>query len=252
MRILVTFAVDAEFAPWRKIRQFERLEADGCSVFSTTIDGLRLDVLLTGIGGKKAWVEATKIVWNGDTEICISSGLAGGLRDEHRPEEVFVARNVHAPSWKTVVRSAEELVDIAATSGAKVVGDLYSSDHVIVLSSDKRELGKVADAVDMESGDVLCEAAAFGAKVVAVRAISDSVEEDLPLDFNRVTTDAGDVSMPRILGEVAQSPGSIPALIRFGRQSRKAAEKLALVLDRIVMQLAAIHQASDRAKAFTV
>jgi adenosylhomocysteine nucleosidase len=251
MRVLVTFAVDAEFAPWRKLRQFDRMEADGCPAFSTTIDGMRLDVLLTGIGGRKAWIKATKIIWNGDTEICISSGLAGGLREEHRPEEVFVARNVHPSSWKTVVHSAADLVDIAAISGAKIVGDLYSADRVVLLSSDKRELGKVADAVDMESGDVLHEAAAFGAKVVAVRAISDSVEENLPLDFNRVTTDTGDVSMPRILGEVAQSPASIPALIRFGKQSRRAAEKLAFVLEKIVTQLATT-QASDKAKAYTV
>lgn len=252
MRVLVTFAVEAEFAPWRKLRQFERLEIEGFSAFSTTIDGMRLDVLLTGIGGKKAWVEATKIIWDGDTEVCISSGLAGGLRDEQRPEDVFVARNVHAPNWKTVVRAAGDLVEVAVAAGAKIIGDLYSADRVVVLSSDKRELGKIADAVDMESGDILYEAWTFGARVVAVRAISDSVEEDLPLDFNRVTTDLGDVSMPRVLGEVVQSPGSIPALIRFGKQSRKAAERLAKVLEKMVTTLAASNQVGNPDKAYKV
>src|SRR5215470_6463860 len=124
MRVLVTFAVDAEFAPWRKLRQFERLELKEGLAFTTTIDGIRVDVLLTGIGGKKAWVEATKIIWDGDTEVCISSGLAGGLRDQHRPEEVFVAKNIHAPGWKTIVRAADDLVETAAAAGAKIVGDL--------------------------------------------------------------------------------------------------------------------------------
>jgi len=252
MRVLVTFAVEAEFAPWRKLRRFERLGVEGCSAFSTTVEGMRVDVLLTGIGAKKAWVEATKIIWDGDTEVCISSGLAGGLRDEHRPEDVFVAQNIHAPNWKTIVRSADNLVEMALASGAKLVGDLYSADRVLLLSPDKRELGKIADAVDMESGDVLYEAATFGARVVAVRAISDSVEEDLPLDFNRVTTTSGDVSMPRVLGEVVQAPRSIPALIRFGVQSRRAAEKLAAVIERMVTMLAATNHAGNQAKAFRV
>ncbi len=252
MRILVTFAVEAEFAPWRKLRQFERFEIEGCPVFSTTIDGMRLDVLLTGVGAKKAWVEATKIIWDGDTEVCISSGLAGGLRDEQSPEDVFVAQNIHAPNWKTIVRAADDLVELAAAAGAKIVGDLYSAERVVVLSSDKRELGKIADAVDMESGDILYEAQAFGARVAAVRAISDSVEEDLPLDFNRVTTDLGDVSMPRVLGEVVQSPGSIPALIRFGKQSRRAAERLANVLEKMVTTLATTNQVGNPAKAYKV
>jgi hypothetical protein len=90
----------------------------------------------------------------------------------------------------------------------------------------------------MESGEVLHEAAAFGAKAVAVRGISDSVEEDLPLDFNRVTTNLGDVSIKRVLGQMVKNPGAVPSLIRFGQQSRLAAERLAEFLDRYLKGLA--------------
>jgi hypothetical protein len=79
---------------------------------------------------------------------------------------------------------------------------------------------------------------AFGAKVIAIRAISDAVEEDLPVDFNRVTSEAGEVSIAKIVAQAAAHPGSIPALIRFGRQSRNAAERLAVVLDACVEKLA--------------
>src|SRR2546426_651466 len=78
---------------------------------------------------------------------------------------------------------------------------------------------------------------AFGARGVAIRGISDTVEEDLPLDFNRVTNASGDVSIPRVMREVFRNPGAIPALIRFGHQSQEAAERLAAFLDEYVQRL---------------
>ena len=40
---------------------------------------------------------------------------------------------------------------------------MYSSDHVVGSAVEKTELGKIADVVDMESGEILYEAIAFGA-----------------------------------------------------------------------------------------
>ena len=193
-----------------------------------------IDVLLTGVGGKSAWLETTKIVWDGDVDICISSGLAGALRPEHGLGDVLAAKEVQAVGWKRVVHSDPKLVQVAREHGARVVDSFYSSEHVIVLASEKRELGKLADAVEMESGEVLYEASAFGAKGIAIRGISDTAGEDLPLDFNRVMTPAGEVSIPKVLGQVVRHPFSAPALVRFGNQSRMAAEKLCAFLDRYV------------------
>lgn len=234
MRILVTFAVEAEFAPWRKLRQFEKHTEGAAEYFVARIGDADVNVLLTGVGGKSAWIETTKIVWDGNVDVCVSSGLAGALRTEYQLGDILAAKEVHAVSWKCVVASDAKLVLLAVEHGAQSVGSFYSAEHVIGLASDKRELGRVADAVEMESGEVLYEASAFGAKVIAIRGISDSVDEDLPLDFNRVMTPSGEVSIPRVLGEVVRHPMSAPALVRFGRQSRMAAEKLCAFLDRYV------------------
>jgi len=234
MRILVTFAVDAEFAPWRKLRQFVKRTAGSAEYFSARIGAADINVLLTGIGGKSAWLETTKIVWDGDVDICVSSGLAGALRPEHQPGDILAAKEVKAASWNRVVVSDPGLIHLAQDNGARVVRSFYSANRVICSAAEKRELSKVADAVEMESGEVLYEASAFGARVIAVRGISDAVDEDLPLDFNRVTTPTGEVSLPRVLGEVVRHPMSAPALVRFGKQSRIAAEKLGTFLDRYV------------------
>jgi nucleoside phosphorylase len=238
MKVLVTFAVEAEFAPWRRLRQFSESNVGDVRAYSAHITDAELIVLLTGVGGRRAWAEATKVIWDGNVDVCISSGLAGALRENHRPGVVLAAKEVHATHWNKVIPSDIALLAMATASGAKVVDAFYSVDRVLVRSSEKVELGAKADAVEMESGDIMLEAVAFGAKVIAIRAVSDAVEEDLPVDFNRVVSESGDVSLTKVLSQAAAHPTSIPALIRFGRQSRNAAEKLALVLDACIQRLA--------------
>jgi adenosylhomocysteine nucleosidase len=239
MKVLVTFALDAEFAPWRKLRSFQKLRRDDLDCYSTQIGEAQIKVILTGIGAKKAWVEATKVLWDGDIDVCVSSGLAGALKGEYQPGEVLAAESVYAADWEKTVAGNAALLDLAVSCGAKRVKRFYSADHLVRKSEEKRELGLKADAVEMESAEVLYEASAFGAKGIAVRAISDSADEDLPLDFARVTTESGDLSMTRVMGQVAMNPGAVPSLVRFGQQSRLAAEKLAAFLDRYLETLAA-------------
>ncbi|MGB2668896.1 MAG: hypothetical protein WAK48_33245 [Candidatus Acidiferrum sp.] len=238
MRVLVTFAVEAEFVPWRRIRNFVASSDRNCTVFTTQIGQAEVDVLLTGIGGKSAWLETTKRIWDGDVDICVSSGLAAALRPDYRPGEILAAKRVYAPRWGRIVVCEESLLGIAIESGGREVDSFYSADHVVISADEKRELGRTYDVVEMESGEVLHEAAGFGARVVAIRGISDSVEEDLPLNFNRVVNVSGEVSMPRVLGEVVKHPSAVPRLIRFGQQSRMAAERLGDFLDRYIQRVA--------------
>ncbi len=241
MKILITFAVDDEFAPWRKLRPFKRIEEETeVEAYGCNVNGVEVGALLTGIGGKKDWAGAAQRIWNQDIEMCVSSGLAGGLRPGRSLGEVVAARQVEATSRKLKIGCDDELVDAAIRCGAREVLLMYSTDRVVVGATEKSDLGKIADVVEMESGEVLCKAAAFGARVAAIRGISDFWDEDLPIDFNRVVTAAGDVSIPRVIGQVLRQPTAIPSLVRFGKQSRAAAEKLALFLDRYVEALAAL------------
>lgn len=237
MRILLTFAVAAEFAPWRKRRGFEKIAKGKAQFFRARIGDSEVNVLLTGVGGKNAWLEATKAIWGGEVDICISSGLAGALRPEYHLGDVLAARAVQAAGRKQVAAD-RQLVRLAQEHGALAVDSFYSADHVIGLASEKRELASLADAVEMESREVLYEVAAFGARGVAIRGISDRADQNLPLDFNRVVTSTGEVSIPRVLGEMVRHPSSTAGLIRFANQSRVAAEKLAAFLDRYVEAVA--------------
>jgi adenosylhomocysteine nucleosidase len=246
LKILVTFALENEFAPWRAMRNFRAGSWGAASAYITEIGGAEVGVLLTGIGQARAGVEASKVVWGeyNSIEVCISTGLAGALRAQYSIGQVLAAKaivseRVHADRTSNVLESSASLVSFASDCGATVVDSFYSSEHVVATAHEKSHLGLSADAVEMESYSILSEASGFGVPCVAIRAVSDAVDEDLPLDMSGIFDDEGQVSIPRVLGQVALHPGAVPGLVKLGKQSKIAAESLARFLDQYVGMVAA-------------
>ncbi|HWF36903.1 MAG TPA: hypothetical protein VG322_00175 [Candidatus Acidoferrales bacterium] len=244
MRILVTFALENEFAPWRSLRKFRRAKWDTADVFRTEIGAANVNVLLTGVGPRQAALAMSKISWGEpDTvEFCVSAGLAGALRPQYQIGQILVARTVvaeRAPEGSNgrVFEASAPLVSFAQDCGATVAGGFYSAERVISRAEEKEHLGASADAVEMESFTVLSRARADGVPGAAIRSISDSVDEDLPLDMNGVFTETGTVSIPRVLGQVALRPQAIPGLVKLGHNSKLAAESLAAFLDSYIRDL---------------
>jgi adenosylhomocysteine nucleosidase len=253
MKILVTFALENEFAPWRAMREFRGGKWGDADVYRAQIGTAEVGVILTGAGPKQAHLEAAKILGSDPDSInlCVSSGLAGALKPDYQVGQVLAARSVRTeaeltdPSSNPQVSTAP-LLSFAAECGATVVGQFYSAERVVGRSEEKRHLGEHSDAVEMESFEVLLESAAFGIPAIAIRAVSDSVDDDLPLDMNRIFTDEGQVSIPRVLGQVALHPTSVPDLVRLGQNSKAAAEALARFLDKFIAAVAERFQGLEK------
>jgi hypothetical protein len=154
-----------------------------------------------------------------------------------------VARNVFSESPRAdgssqSLQSSEALLSFAAEGGATIADQFYSADHIVSTAAEKQLLGDTYDVVEMESFEILHESQTVGVPAVAIRAISDLSAEDLPIDMSQVFTDEGQVSIPRVLGQVALRPQSLPGLIRLGKNSSIAAESLVRFLDSYVVVLA--------------
>src|SRR5260370_32529669 len=108
MKILVTFAVRAEFAPWQRRRNFLRLPGDS-PVFESAFGGARVRAILTGMGQDHA-LEAAKGSLTYKPDICISTGLAGSLRTGYRPGDILAARLVSEVGEPVAVASHLELL----------------------------------------------------------------------------------------------------------------------------------------------
>jgi adenosylhomocysteine nucleosidase len=245
VRILVTFALENEFAPWLAIRDFKSAKLGDTDVHLAEFSSVELTVELTGVGARRAAVASSEIIRSeyGPFDCCISSGLAGGLRDSYRIGEILAARRIFSESSRTdgssqSVQGSGALLSFAAEGGATVAEQFYSADHIVSTAGEKRLLGEAYDAVEMESFEILRESQAVGVPAIAIRAISDVAAEDLPIDMNQVFTDEGQVSIPRVLGQVALRPQSLPGLIRLGKNSGIAAESLVRFLDAYVAALA--------------
>jgi adenosylhomocysteine nucleosidase len=253
MKILVTFALETEFAPWRALREFRAVLWGDAEVYRAQMGAAEVVVLLTGVGPKQAHLQTAKVL-GGDQEsihLCISSGLAGALKPEYQIGQVVAARavcteNELRDSSSNRLQSSTALLSFAEECGATVVEQFFSSVRVVGRAEEKRELGEHSDAVEMESFEVLLESAAYGIPAIAIRAISDSVDDDLPLDMNRIFTDEGQVSIPRVLGQVALHPTAVPELVRLGQNSKTAAEALAQFLDKYITMVSGRFQILER------
>jgi len=207
---LVCFAVKEEavfFQPWARSRADVRL-------------------LITGMGRKNAEEAFLKALALGWPRLVLTCGFAGGLDPSLRCGDVVYETD-----------DAGELQAALAGSCARP-GKFHCVDSVAVTSASKAELRRQtgAAAVEMESGAVRALARKQGIPSATLRVILDTAGEDLPLDFNSLMTPDMRMDPVKLGLSLARSPGKIPVLIRFRKQTQTAARALARALERVLDQ----------------
>ena len=236
MNILVTFALKAEFAPWERRRDFRRLPGES-PYYEAEMGNARIRAVLTGMGQAHALQTARRVLAE-RPDICISTGLAGGLRDQFCRGDVLVARLVSEVGEPLAVAGHRELLSSAVECGAHQIERLVTSPTLVASAEEKRALGAEGEAVEMESYAILAEAARHGVPAVAIRAISDTVNFNMPYDFERARDAQGQIRVAGILRQVLRRPSGLPALLGFSRDCRVAAWRLAAFLDAYTGMLA--------------
>jgi adenosylhomocysteine nucleosidase len=238
LKVLVTFAVEPEFTPWRKFRKFLATTVNGITVYSSEMGGTRLDVVLTGMGPANARRAAESVTSANAYAICISSGFAGALKAEHKVGEVLVAETVQRVGEINRIRCDGALVrDAAKGLGAKKVAGFLTSENIVESAEEKAALAKSGDAVDMESFAILSVAEDRGVPAIAIRAVSDRFDQIIPMDFSGSIDQCGHVLKGKLARDIMNDPRKIPALIRLGRQSSVASERLTKFLEGYVERL---------------
>lgn len=236
MRILVTFAVESEFAPWRRLRSLAHRKVDNLDTYQAQIGRAAVDFVVTGMGVENA-LRVTRSVLSNEHDFCIASGFAGALRPDFKIGDILAAEAVQFLGKSQTLQSNRNLARHAAGDGAKYAKMLLTSDHVVRTPAEKAQLSPFAEYVDMESFGVFAAAHEAKRPAVPIRVISDSHDGELPRDVELTMDQRGEIKVARVLRYVSKHPGSLPALIRLGRDSRTAAEALAAFLEVYIKKI---------------
>jgi adenosylhomocysteine nucleosidase len=236
MRILVILAVEAEFAPWRKLRTLEPVHLDGLEMFRCQIGRASVDFVVTGMGMDNAR-HGAEIAMSNPHTVCIASGFAGSLRPMHKVGDILAARAVQQLGKSKTIECSRNLFMAAYENKAIEAKMFLTTDKVIDTAEEKRQLAPFADAVDMESFATLSAAKRKNLPAVAIRVISDRFDEDMPADISTTVDERGRVKIGGVVKHVATHPLQLPALIRLGRQSHTAAEALCHFLEAFIKEL---------------
>jgi adenosylhomocysteine nucleosidase len=205
--VLDCFALPGEARPFRKAAP----------------DSPAVRVIITGMGRRNTERALAAALGASKPAFVLTCGIAGGL-------DPALASN-------TVLFETGDAVLAARLSSAGLrPARFHCAPRIAVTAAEKAELRRQtgADAVEMESGCVheLCRR--HGVPCATVRVISDTAHENLPLDFNKLTTPEMGMDFGKLALALAKSPGRIPTLLRLQRQVTAAAKVLGDALVGIV------------------
>ena len=236
MKVLIIYAVEAEFAPWRRLRTLEKVEINGIEMHRAQVGRAMVDFLVTGMGATNAQRAAEAII-SKEYSFCIAAGFAGALNSSVKVGDVVAAMKVRPCGSGRAAVCSRNLVWAAKADGAIEIATLLTADHVVRTAEEKTSLAPFADAVDMESYSIVAVAHTKKLPAVAIRVISDSFNRDLPVQIDTMVDEEGRVRVRGVVRYVTRHPLSLPALVRLGRDSRTAADALAHFLEAYIKKL---------------
>ncbi|HTK75588.1 MAG TPA: hypothetical protein VL371_10050 [Gemmataceae bacterium] len=228
--LCVLFALRRESTPFtRRLKQLTTLSAAPCPARLLDAHGKEVVVLETGIGAERAGRAIAWVLDNFSPHLVVAAGFAGALSRTLRLGQVVVASEVNEPdevTWRVALPT--ELGDL-------VCGRLFTSPRMLTTTAAKTALFEAtgAIAVDMESGPIVEACIARRVPCAAVRAVSDTREEELSSELARLL-DGGRVSLRRVLMAIVRRPKLIAELWRLHRATRRAANNLADALSRLL------------------
>ena len=204
---LVCFALDEEAAPFRKM--------------AMKIPDVA--ILITGIGRQNAETSLRKFLEKNLPKLVLTCGFAGGLNPELESGDVVFMTGYPALEKK-----------LAGTDASLV--SFFTAPRIATTAAEKKKLRAEtgADVVEMESGAILAVCRENRIPCAMVRVISDTADEDLPLDFNKLAEPDMNLHYGKLAWAICKSPWKIGALMDLQKKTNFAAAQLAEVLENFI------------------
>jgi adenosylhomocysteine nucleosidase len=181
-------------------------------------------VLITGMGQKNAAEHLQKELTSSRPALVLTCGFAGALNPQLKLGDVVFDADPAAGV-------KEKLTALGA-----IPASFHCTERVAITVAEKKSLRESvkADAVEMESSAIRAVCRERNIPAATVRVISDTANEDLPLDFNALMTPDYRLSMAKLLGKLMREPAKIPKLMEFQKRTVVAARQLGETLEKLL------------------
>jgi len=205
----------------------------GCCVFIT--DAIVL--AYSGAGADNARTASELLIAQGSTRL-ISWGCAAALSGTLKSGDLVLADTLIdsegaqisiRPDWHGYTKNL-------LSPALKVhTGSLAESKSIVATGQDKQHLHIKTSAValDMETIAIAKVARQHKLPFLAIRAIADPVNMDLPKAINQALNDEGDIVIGKLLLFIALHPSELPGLIKLGLHFNAAKKTLKLVAKQL-------------------
>lgn len=193
-------------------------------------------VACAGASGARARAHAARLIEDG-AELIISFGVCGGLDSALRPGTLIVAESIRDPAGGAVATdeaARTNMFESLFAAGLRPAsGALLGSDTPVATAAEKARLfaESGAVAVDIESHGVAHAAHEAGVAVLAVRAVADPADRDLPRAALKATAPDGRLRLIRVMATMYLRPWDGPAMIRLAYEARLAFDALERAAD---------------------
>ncbi len=235
----VVAALPEEIRPLQKrLERTCRVRLGTGKALQGSLGETRLVTLATGDGSERARQGLADLLSRVDLEAVFAIGIAGGLSADLEVGEVVVASRV--TNGTGVVPPPDRLWLARAQALEGVTdGSIYSHSEIAIDPVAKRRLwqqagSRAAQVVDLESASYARVAAARKVPYAALRAVSDSSEEALPLDFNLFRKRDGSSDRFRVSRYALLHPSIVPELMQLRERLRHCASRLASLVEEIL------------------
>jgi nucleoside phosphorylase len=223
-RVLVLAPMSSELRPLVKQCGAGRVSGDGRPVYRARIGSTELVLTRLGIGPEMARRTTQWMLERFSVDHVVVCGIAGGLHVDLAVGAVIIPEAV-------LDMGTGERLETAPLGDLERRGLMATSDHLIVGDTELAELeAQGIEAVEMESAGVAAACHPKGIPWTAVRVISDRPDEKLADgSIMKLLRLDGTIRVGAAMALVVTEPARIPAFMKLGRDSSKAATKAASV-----------------------
>ena len=170
----------------------------------------------------------------------VSAGFAGGLDPRVQRQDLVVANSLCSALGGEVTLDPAALLPWLEEVPHLHRGRLLTMDRVVRLREEKQQLGRRHDAlaVDMEAFAVAEVCQERHVELLAIRAISDAVDDELPPDIGKLLAQqsfAGQLGAA--VGSIFRRPATVKDLFNLHQSALASSSRLAKFLGMLIERL---------------